>query len=153
MLNVELNMKKLCEAVLGLRARKETTADLGDNQVVYNMTPVERLDIDSTNNTLTLSAVIELIPMIRVVVYCSPRQQGDMEVEFDWLATLQAGKPGTSQDVLSLRHVIVVMGESGVETAMLQSSLDFTRLEKYVFQFPADSAIVLMICRGMDSPY
>jgi hypothetical protein len=152
-LKVLLNLKKLCEAVLSLRARKATAAELGDDQAVY-MTPFKREGKDSTD-TLALSAVISFLPLIRIVVYCGSRLQDDMDVEFDWFANLQNAGPhtGASQDLLTLRHVMVFLDEPGVEKAMLQSYPDVTSLERYVFRLPADSAIVLMICREWDATY
>ena len=112
------------------------------------MTPFKRERGDSTD-TLALSAIIGFIPMIRVVVYCAPKLQDEMDVEFDWFAILQsagshAARPGTSQDVLKLRHAIVFLDEPGVEMAILQSYPDVTSLERYAFRFPADSAFVFI---------
>jgi hypothetical protein len=154
-LQIDLDMKKICTAVLDLRARQVTAADLGNNQAVY-MTPIPYGD-ETKPNKLLLSNIIAMIPQIQIVVLCAPRPADGMEIEAanDWFPILQGAGPqavgSSSRDLLALRHAFVFLGEQNVERDLMRTIPDIARLEKYVFRFPVDSAIVAMICRGMDS--
>ncbi len=80
-----------------------------------------------------------------------------MDIEANWFQKLQGVGPPTGSslpaDFLALQYVFVILDEPGVERDVYRTIPDISRLEKYVFRFPVDSAIVLMICRGMDSGY